>query len=208
MSADKSRAASKPLTHLLDEIRQCSQCQSHLPLPARPILQASGQAKILIAGQAPGRVTHQRSIPFDDASGDRLRRWLGVSRASFYDPNLFAIVPMGFCYPGTLINHGKKHGDCPPRPECQQRWHPQLLPLLDKVELTIILGQFAIDYHLGRTPKLSVTQAVSQWQRWWPRHIVLPHPSPRNNLWLKRHPDFEHLVIPSLQSRVRHLLTG
>ncbi|MCF1428756.1 MAG: uracil-DNA glycosylase family protein [Shewanella sp.] len=194
------------LSSMLADIRACTLCQHALPLPARPILQAGSGARILVAGQAPGSKTHDKGRPFDDASGERLRNWLGVDKETFYNPDCFAIVPMGFCYPGTFEKGGKKRGDKPPRPECCATWHPQLLPLLTNIELTLVLGQYAIDYHLAAAGKLTVTRAVQSWQDFWPDKMVLPHPSPRNNLWLKRHPKFEQTLLPLLQARVQQLL--
>lgn len=194
------------VSSLMQQIRQCRICEAVLPLPPKPILQASAQAKILIAGQAPGIKTHYKGIPFDDASGDRLRDWLGVDRATFYNPELFAIVPMGFCYPGTVMRHGKAQGDKPPRPECRACWHPQLLPQLQQVQLTLILGQYAIDYHLADSGHQTVTSAVEQWQTFWPERLVLPHPSPRNNFWLKKHPEFSQTILPLLRRRVTEIL--
>ncbi|MEL4247867.1 uracil-DNA glycosylase family protein [Shewanella xiamenensis] len=211
MMTDTSRPAIEPncsteLSELLQQIRACQQCQAELPLPPKPILQASSQARILIAGQAPGVKTHHRGIPFDDASGERLRAWLNVSREQFYDPARFAIVPMGFCFPGTIERNGKKQGDKPPRPECAATWHERLLALMPQIELVLVLGQYAIEYHLHS--KMTVTQACEQWQHYWPNVIVLPHPSPRNNLWLKQHPEFERVLIPKIRSRIAALLNS
>ncbi|MCL1091002.1 uracil-DNA glycosylase family protein [Shewanella profunda] len=218
------------MTALLAKVRACTQCQAHLPLAPKPILQASSQARILIAGQAPGVKTHHKGIPFDDASGERLRTWLNVTREQFYNPALFAIIPMGFCFPGSIEKNGKKLGDKPPRPECAATWHHQLLALMPQIELILILGQYAIDYHLPREPltvsatplgilstatqtsstlkpkSITVTQATEQWQQFWPKFIVLPHPSPRNNRWLKQHPEFENNHLPRLRARVLSLL--
>ena len=189
------------LAQLSDQIKQCTAC-TDLPLGPRPIFQVGKSAKILIAGQAPGRITHQKGMPFDDPSGERLRVWLGVYRDQFYDPNQLAIVPMGFCFPGT-----GKGGDLPPRPECAPLWRAQLLALLPSVELTVIIGRYAIDWHLPQYAKATVTQAVGDWSEVWPHRLVMPHPSPRNNRWLKQNPWFERDVIPRLQQRVRSLLT-
>ncbi|QDZ91540.1 uracil-DNA glycosylase family protein [Shewanella decolorationis] len=211
MMTDTSRPAIEPncsaeLSEQLQQIRACQQCQAELPLPPKPILQASSQARILIAGQAPGVKTHHKGIPFDDASGERLRAWLNVSREQFYDPARFAIVPMGFCFPGTIERNGKKQGDKPPRPECAATWHEKLLALMPQIELVLVLGQYAIEYHLHS--KMTVTQACEQWQHYWPNVIVLPHPSPRNNLWLKQHPEFERVLIPKIRSRIAALLNS
>lgn len=191
-----------PFSSLLDDVRSCTICKPHLPLGARPVLQAHPNARILIAGQAPGRKVHASGVPFDDASGDRLRNWLGVTRDEFYDPQKIAILPMGFCFPGT-----GKSGDLPPRPECAPAWRKQLLEQLRKVELTIVLGQYAQKYHIGEA-SISLTELVRSWRSYWPELIPLPHPSPRNNIWLKRNPWFEEEVLPALNSRVAEVFEG
>ena len=155
---------------------------------------------MLVAGQAPGRKVHESGIPFDDASGDRLRQWLGVSRETFYDPELIAIMPMGFCYPGT-----GKSGDLPPRPECAPAWRDQLLGFLPNVEVTLLIGQYAQAYHLGGK-KQSVTETVRRWREYWPAVVPLPHPSPRNNIWLTRNPWFDDELLPVLRQRVADAL--
>ena len=192
----------EPLPALLRRIRACTICAPHLPLGPRPVLQAGAGARILIAGQAPGRKVHASGIPFDDASGERLRQWLGVDRATFYDARRIAIVPMGLCYPGTGAS-----GDLPPRPECAPAWRAPLLQRLPGVRLTVVLGRHAIAYHLPDAPP-TLTQAVRDWRRHWPRAVPLPHPSPRNNLWLRRNPWFEAEVLPALRERVAELLAG
>ncbi|MFQ6370460.1 uracil-DNA glycosylase family protein [Shewanella sp. YIC-542] len=197
-----------PLPMLLQQIRQCHLCQASLPLAPKPILQAAPGAKILIAGQAPGRITHERGQPFDDMSGDRLRLWLGVSREQFYDPSLFAVVPMGFCYPGSQQKNGRPQGDLPPRTECATHWRQQLLQALPNIQLTLLLGKYAMAWHLAGTPlaRAPLTQAVNHWETLWPHMMVLPHPSPRNRLWLKQHPLFEQTLLPILQQRVAMLI--
>ncbi|MCG2577636.1 uracil-DNA glycosylase family protein [Dechloromonas sp. XY25] len=187
------------LPALLKEIRRCQCCAEHLPLGPHPVLQMGSSARILIAGQAPGRKVHASGIPFDDASGDRLRDWLGVSRDAFYDPACFAILPMGFCYPGT-----GRSGDLPPRSECAATWRQPLLAKLERIELTLVIGQYAMAYHLPG--KESLTEAVRNWRDTWPTILPLPHPSPRNNLWLKRNPWFAQEVLPTLRQRVGELL--
>ena len=187
---------------LLDKVRQCSLCQSELPLAPKPILQASSQSKVLIVGQAPGVKTHDKGIPFDDKSGERLRAWLGVNSAQFYNPDNFAILPMGFCYPGK-----GKSGDLPPIPLCAQTWRKELLAELKQIKLTIILGKYAINWHLQSTKP--ITELAQQWERLLlSNQLVLPHPSPRNNIWLKRNSWFEENLVPILQSKVSELLTG
>ena len=182
--------------NLASNIQACTLCEG-LPLGPRPIVQFSANAKLLIVGQAPGRITHAKGIPFDDPSGDRLRAWLGVDRDAFYDKQKIAIVPMGFCFPGTT-----KGGDLPPRSECAPTWRDQVLKSLNSVELTLIIGRYAIDWHLPKFGKSTVTEAVRSWKDVWPSQLILPHPSPRNNRWLKQNPWFEQDVIPALQKRV------
>jgi len=163
-------------------------------------LQINAQAKILIAGQAPGRRVHETGIPFDDASGDRLREWMGVSKDTFYDKDSIAILPMGFCYPGT-----GKTGDLPPRPECAIAWRDKLLKQFNQLQLTLVIGKYAQSYHLSDN-KLLLTETVKSWQDYWPNVLPLPHPSPRNNIWLKRNPWFESEIIPVLRKRINELL--
>lgn len=187
---------------LKENVKQCDLCSVSLPLGPKPIIQLASGSKILIAGQAPGKKAHEKGLPFDDASGDRLRTWLGVSKAEFYDEAQFAILPMGFCYPGKV-----KTGDLPPLPECAVKWRTNLLEALSGIQLTIVLGQYAMAYHLPEE-RSGVTQAVIHWKQYWPNTIPLPHSSPRNNIWLKRHPWFEEEVLPSLKSRVRDILSA
>lgn len=188
------------MINLLQNVRACTLCEASLPLGARPVIQASAQAPILIAGQAPGRKVHASGKPFDDASGDRLRAWLGVDRETFYDPSCFAIIPMGFCYPGT--GHT---GDLPPRPECAAAWRAPLMNELTNLQLTLAVGRFAINWHLPEK-YTTVTDATRNWKKHWPRLLALPHPSPRNNRWLRNNAWFEKTVIPQLQRRVALVL--
>jgi len=199
-AAKNSAMASLP--SLLSDIRACTICAQHLPLGPRPVVQLSAQAKVLIAGQAPGRKVHASGVPFDDASGNRLREWLGVTREAFYDPKQFALVPMGFCFPGT-----GRSGDLPPRAECAPAWRERLLAHLRQVELTLVLGQYAQAYHFGKSSS-SLTDLVKSWRAHWPHRVPLPHPSPRNNLWLRRNPWFEAELLPPLRERVSELLDG
>jgi uracil-DNA glycosylase len=185
---------------LLARVRACRLCEPELPLGARPVLQLHPDARILIAGQAPGRKVHETGVPFDDPSGARLREWLGIERERFYDPRTVALLPMGFCYPGT-----GKNGDLPPRPECAATWRQPLLDHLPRLELTLVLGQYAQAWHLdGR--RESVTVRVRNWRRHWPSVVPLPHPSPRNNRWLAQNPWFESDVLPVLRARIKALL--
>jgi len=191
----------KAFQTLLNEVRTCEVCKPFLPLRPRPVLQLHPQASILIAGQAPGRKVHETGIPFDDPSGDRLREWMGVDRATFYNARKIAILPMGFCYPGT-----GKSGDLPPRPECEQTWRAHLLAQLPHIKLTLVIGQYAQAYHLQNFPHTTVTEAVKAWKEVWPEQLPLPHPSPRNNIWLTRNPWFSKDLLPVLQGKIRKLL--
>ncbi len=188
-----------PIARLLNDVRACTAC-ADLPLGPRPIVQLDRRARILIAGQAPGVRAHNAGIPFDDPSGDRLRGWMGIDRETFYDPSRIAILPMGFCYPGT-----GKSGDFPPRPECADLWRTRLLAQLPNLDLTLVIGQYALNWHLPESRGLSVTDAVRSWRSHMPGMLPLPHPSPRNNRWLKTNPWFEADVLPALRERVATL---
>jgi uracil-DNA glycosylase len=190
------------LDRLLTDIRACRICEASLPLGPRPVLRASASARLLIVGQAPGTKVHASGVPWDDASGKRLREWLGMDTDTFYDVSKIAIVPMGFCYPGKSGS-----GDAPPRPECRATWHPRLLPLLKHVQLTLLIGQYSQDYFLGKRRKPSLTETVAAWREYMPEHLPLPHPSPRNVGWFKANPWFEADVVPVLRERVRTVLT-
>ena len=183
-------------TSLLADVRACTICKDDLPLGPRPVVQLHPQAKILIAGQAPGSKVHASGIPFGDPSGKRLREWLGVPRETFYDPKQIAILPMGFCFPGTGTS-----GDLPPRPECEPAWREQLLAKLRHIDVTLVLGQYAQAYHFGDS-KQTLTDLVKDWRSHWPELVPLPHPSPRNNRWLRNNPWFEKELVPALQKRV------
>jgi uracil-DNA glycosylase len=186
---------------LVDEISHCTLCAEHLPLGPRPVIQADPAARILIVGQAPGTAVHKTGIPFNDPSGDRLRTWMGVDRDTFYDQTKIALVPMGFCYPGK-----GKGGDLPPRPECAPAWRDRLLGQLDNIELTIVMGRYALAWHLNIRPSQTLSAVVANWQQYWPQALPLPHPSPRNTQWLQKHPWVEEDIIPELQQRIRTLL--
>jgi len=193
-AAQTSHAVDK----LLAEIRACRICAAHLPLGPRPVLQASATSRLLIVSQAPGRKVHETGIPFNDPSGDRLRDWLGIDKAAFYDAGRVAIVPMGFCFPGT-----GRGGDLPPRPECAPAWHPRLLPLLKQVQLTLVIGQYAQAGLLGVARGTRLTDTVQAWRDHLAHgRLPLPHPSPRNRLWLARNPWFETELLPVLRERV------
>ncbi|WP_140634693.1 uracil-DNA glycosylase family protein [Methylibium rhizosphaerae] len=187
---------------LLAQVRSCELCAAELQMGPRPVLQLHPAARILVAAQAPGRKVHETGIPFNDASGERLRSWLGVTREQFYDPRLFAIVPMGLCYPGKGAS-----GDLPPRPECAAHWRAPLLRLLRRLQLTLVIGQYAGAYHLP-DERDGVTAAVRNWRRYWPAVVPLPHPSPTNNRWLARNRWFEQELVPHLRERVAQVIRG
>jgi uracil-DNA glycosylase len=191
----------KQFSLLLQDVQACNICQPVLPHGPRPVLQFHPKASILIAGQAPGRKVHETGIPFNDLSGDRLREWLGVNRETFYDAQKIAILPMGFCYPGT-----GKSGDLPPRPECAATWRAQLLAHLPNIKLILVIGQYAQDYHLTDSPYSTVTETVKAWKEFWPNQLSLPHPSPRNNIWLKRNPWFATALLPILRKHIQAIL--
>ncbi len=190
------------LKNLLDEIKDCRLCEEHLPLGPRPVVQADSKAKILIVGQAPGRRVHETGIPFNDPSGDRLRDWMGIDKDVFYDEAQIALLPMGFCYPGT-----GKSGDLPPRPECAEAWREKLLQGLPKIQLTLVIGQYAHRYHLADRQSKTLTETVKAWREFAPEGLLpLPHPSPRNNIWLKKNEWFEKDVLPALRNQVKKLI--
>ncbi|MCE3602585.1 uracil-DNA glycosylase family protein [Massilia sp. P8910] len=185
------------LDSLLADVRACRACEAHLPKGPRPIVQVGEGARVLIVGQAPGARVHASGIPWDDASGTRLREWLGVDANAFYDPARFAIIPMGYCYPGR--GNG---GDLPPRTECADLWLDQLLANLPDIELTLLIGAYAQRHFLGARRKASLTATVQAWRDVAPRYFPLPHPSPRNTPWLQRHPWFEQELVPVLRARI------
>jgi uracil-DNA glycosylase len=189
------------LSALLREVHSCTMCAAHLADGVRPVLQVDAKARILVAGQAPGRKVHASGVPFDDASGERLRAWMGIGRDVFYDAIQIAILPMGFCYPGT-----GKSGHLPPRKECAPQWRASLLAAMPRVELVPVIGQYAIDWHLPQSRGTTLTETVRDWRNHWPRALPLPHPSPRNNIWLKANPWFVNEVVPVLQARVAAIL--
>ena len=197
---------SPDLESLWADIRACRICRDEpigkpLPHEPRPVVRPSSVARILIAGQAPGTRVHASGIPFDDRSGDRLRDWLGVTADEFYDMDRFAIVPMGFCFPGL----DAKGGDLPPRRECAPAWRDALLARLPAIEFTLAIGRYAQVWHLPAGGK-PLTEVVRDWRAHWPHAVALPHPSPRNNVWLARNPWFERQLVPRLQARVRQVL--
>jgi uracil-DNA glycosylase len=192
------------LEQLLAEIRACRVCAGHLPLGPRPVIRGRGGARIMIASQAPGTKVHASGLSFDDASGDRLREWLGIDRATFYDEDRIAIAPMGFCYPGRL----PRGGDAPPRPECAPLWQQRVAEAFDRVELVILVGGWSQGWHLAGRARPTLTATVAAWRDYLPRHFPLPHPSWRNTGWLNRNPWFAAEALPELRRRVAVLLSG
>ncbi|MEQ9447328.1 MAG: uracil-DNA glycosylase family protein [Rhodospirillaceae bacterium] len=190
------------LVKILKETRACTLCAKELPLGPRPVLRAKAGARLLIIGQAPGTKVHESGVPWNDRSGDRLREWLDLDSEAFYDENRVAIVPMGFCYPGR----DAKGGDLPPRKECAPTWHPRILPLLTKIELTLLVGSYAQAFYLKKRRKGTLTDTVAAWRDYGPAFIPLPHPSWRNTAWLKKNPWFERQLVPELRKRVQALL--
>lgn len=185
---------------LIQEIKNCSLCVEDLPLEPKPILQFSKSSKILIVGQAPGRLAHDSGVPWNDLSGERLRNWLSVESADFYNKELFAIVPMGFCYPGKGLS-----GDLPPRKECRARWLDLILAQFTELELIILIGQHAVEHFLG---KGSLESKIKEQLRGEEAIIALPHPSPRNNIWLAKNDWFEAEVLPSLREKIKSIVNG
>lgn len=198
---DQRRFRNISLEDLLAEVRRCRACEKMLPFAPRPVLRASSAARVLIVGQAPGTRVHQTGLPWNDPSGDRLRLWMGVDRETFYDESLFAIIPMGFCYPGK-----GKSGDLPPRRECAELWQSSLLEKLPAVELKILCGQYAARHYLGKRMKAGMSETVKAWEEYVPEFIVLPHPSPRNMNWFRQNPWLESEIVPFLRKRVQKIL--
>lgn len=191
---------------LLSEIRACTACTlstQPLPVTPNPVIQASRNSKIRIIGQAPGTKVHESGRPFTDASGDRLRDWMGVSSEQFYDPDLIAVTPMGFCFPGQ----DRKGSDLPPRAECGPLWQNKLDVALPNVDLTLIVGMYAVKWHLGDRAQRNLTETVKAWESYGPNLIPLPHPSWRNNGWVKKHAWFPK-VLTALKSRVNDIVSG
>jgi uracil-DNA glycosylase len=197
----------EPLAPLLKDIRACRICveapvAAPLPHEPRPVLQASKSARLAVFGQAPGNLVHRTGKPFNDPSGDRLRDWMGVGRKEFYDPEKLAIVPMGFCFPG----YDDKGGDLPPRKECAAHWRARLMAALPNLKCCILVGAYAQQWHLGRRAKKNLTETVKAWRDFAPDFFTTPHPSWRNNVWLRKNSWFEAELLPALRRRVRRLM--
>jgi len=187
---------------LLEQIRNCKECKKHLPFGVNPIISASLKSKIIIIGQAPGRIVHNTGIPWNDKSGDNLRNWLGIDKTTFYDADTIALIPMGFWYPGK-----GKTGDIPPRPECAPLWHNKLLAFLTDARLILLIGQYAQNYYLGAKIKSTLTETVQHYKTYLPAYFPLLHPSPRNNIWQKKNEWFRQKVLPDLKKKIQTILS-
>jgi uracil-DNA glycosylase len=190
------------MKQLLQQIKNCTVCQQYLKDGVNPVVAAAPKSKIIIIGQAPGRIVHNTSIPWNDKSGDNLRNWLGIDKDVFYNPSLIALMPMGFCYPGT-----SKSGDLPPRPECAPLWHSKLLQKMKGAELTLLIGQYAQNYYLNAA-KENLTETVRNFKSYLPLYLPLPHPSPRNNIWQAKNEWFGREVLPELKKRVNKIINN
>lgn len=186
---------------LLNEIKSCTICAKQLPHGVNPVLQASPNSRITVIGQAPGRVVHESGIPWDDKSGERLREWMGIDTSIFYDADSIALIPMGFCYPGS-----GKSGDLPPRKECAPAWHQPLTTNMQQTKLILLIGAYAQSYYLKKLAKGTLTETVKSYQQYLPKFFPLPHPSPRNNIWLARNPWFEQDLLPELHEAIQRAL--
>ena len=194
--------ARQSFDRLMAEVRRCTVCAAELPLGPRPVLRGLPSARLLIVSQAPGTKVHETGLSFNDRSGDRLRHWLGIDRDTFYDESRVAILPMGLCYPGRYA----EGGDLPPRPECAPLWHARILAAWPAIELSLLVGSYAIDYYLRGRKRPSMTETVRAWKEHLPAYLPLPHPSWRTTAWEKRNPWFADAVLPELRRRVRALL--
>ncbi len=189
------------MKNLIKEIKKCQLCAQQMSVSPRPVLSVTEQSKILIIGQAPGSVVYNSGVPWADKSGENLRSWMNISQETFYDNKKFGILPMGFCYPGK-----GKTGDLPPRKECAPQWHSRVFAELTEVKLTLLIGKYAQEYYLKDKKKKTLTETVRQYDSYLPQFFVLPHPSPRNNIWMKKNPWFRAEVIPQLQKIVHQVI--
>lgn len=191
------------MDELIVNIRNCKVCEPYLELGAHPIISASKKSKIVIIGQAPGRIVHQTGIPWNDKSGDSLRNWLGVDKSTFYNEDIFALIPMGFCFPGK-----GKSGDLPPRKECAPLWHEKLFSFMQEVKLILLVGQYAQHYYLQERCKATLTETVKSYQEYLPKYLPLPHPSPRNNIWMAKNKWFQSDVVTMLKDQIKAVVEG
>lgn len=189
------------MKELVQSVLKCSICKDYFDHDPRPVLSIHPSSKILIIGQAPGSKVHESGIPWDDKSGENLRKWMGVDRNQFYDPEKFGIVPMGFCYPGK-----GKSGDLPPRPECAPQWHQPLLNMMPKIQLTLLIGSYAQRYYLKKSKLKTLTETVKNYKTYLPEYLPLVHPSPRNFIWMRKNPWFESDLVPQLQQIIQNLI--
>lgn len=189
------------MENLLHEIKACQICANHLPLGPRPVVSLTGESKIVIIGQAPGLAVHKTGIAWNDKSGENLRKWMGISKVEFYNTKHIAIIPMGFCYPGR-----GKFGDNPPRKECAPQWHKALFEELKSVKLILLIGQYAQEYYLPSSKNQTLTQRVKNYKNYLPHFFVLPHPSPRNNIWFAKNEWFQYEVVPQLQKTIKKIV--
>jgi len=193
--------STKRMHQLLEHIRSCRVCAEHLKDGVNPVVEASSGSKIMIIGQAPGRKVHESGIPWNDKSGDNLRTWLGVDKATFYDTSLMAIMPIGFCFPGK-----GKTGDLPPRPECAPLWHQKLLEKMPEIKITLLIGQYAQQYYLKERARETLTETVRNFKEYLPGYFPLPHPSPRNNIWQRKNEWFPEEVLTELKACIRSVI--
>lgn len=189
------------MDQLLIQIRDCKTCEKYLVDGVNPIIAAGKKSELIIIGQAPGRIVHNTGIPWNDKSGDNLRNWLGIDKDTFYNSDKVALMPMGFCFPGS-----GKSGDLPPRPECAPQWHNKLLNLMPNAKLLLLIGQYAQAYYLGDKVKNNLTETVFHFKTYLPRYFPLPHPSPRNNIWQAKNAWFAQSVLPELKQQVHRIL--
>ena len=189
------------MNNLINEIKQCNVCEPFLINGVNPVLNATENSQIAIIGQAPGSIVHKTGIPWDDKSGERLRQWLGITDGHFYNPEIFAIIPMGFCYPGK-----GKSGDLPPRKECAPLWHKRLFDQMPNLKLTLLVGSYAQAYYLGDKRLKTLTETVKNYKSYLPEYLPLPHPSPRNNIWLAKNEWFEKDILSFLRDTIASII--
>lgn len=189
------------MEELLEQIKNCRVCEDYLKDGVNPVVAVSRKSKILIIGQAPGRIVHNTNIAWNDKSGDNLRNWLQIDKTVFYNTDKIALMPMGFCFPGT-----GKTGDLPPRPECAPLWHEKVLKLMPDAELVLLVGQYSQKYYLGKNVKSTLTETVQNFEDYLPYFFPLPHPSPRNNIWQAKNEWFQDVVLPQLREKVKDIL--